>query len=373
MTTAPYAPDVAQLVATTHAQDVVLTLAAPGQPDVPLDLVGGTLTFDTTTAPRAQLSCTVRVPSSQTSLDLYDPRSGARLKLSAGYIFPSGRYDSHPVADLLLTFRNSRRPDDTLDLRGTSAEQRVIERGVDATIAGPAGVPTGAAIRDLILNRYPDATVTVDDNGPNVAAAWTADPGDDPWNTVKALADAAGLQTYSDGLGVLHVKAQARLAEAADVRLYVGEAGTVESSDSDITRDLFANGVALVHRWTPPAGTETTVTGRAFASSGPFAWGGPAGRCLYVENRNTEITQAAADAAAAQMLYRRLGAGRGVSVTAVAAWWLRPGMTADVLLPLGSVMRQLVSSVTFELTADRMTVTTREADTFTTSTTPPGG
>jgi hypothetical protein len=372
-TTAPYTPAVEQLVATTHAQDVTLTLAAPGHPDVTLDLEAGSLSFDTTRAPRVDLSATVRTPGTQTDLDLYDPRSGARLKLDAGYIFPSGRLDSAPVADLLLTYRNSSRPGDTLDIRATSSEQRVIERGLDAVVSGAAGVAAGTAIQTFILDRYPEAVVVVDDAGPAVAAAWTADPGQDPWDTVKALADPAGLQVFDDGLGTIHIAEQARLEDPAHWRLFVGESGTVEGSDSDIDRVQFSNGVVLVHTWTPPAGAETRVVGRAFAADGPHIWGGPAGRCLFVENRSTETTQTAADYAAAQMLYRRLGAGRGVSVSAVAAWWLRPGMTVDMLFPLGDTMRQLVSAVSFDLTAARMSVTTREAEDFTTSTTPPGG
>ena len=111
-------------------------------------------------------------------------------------------------------------------------------------------------------------------------------------------------------------------------------------------------------QWRDGTGTDRTVIASAWATTGEHAVGAVGWRWQVFE-RTSPTTQAAANAAARVLLGRALSRGRSLSVTAVAAYWLRPGHTVTVQLPTGDQERHLVSRVDFDIPAGLMTVRTR--------------
>lgn len=357
-----YAADVPQLLVTSHRQDCTITVHPAAADSFVLEPVAATVSMSASEVPRMRCEVRVAVPDDQVDLDLFDPRMLSRITIDAGYVFPSGRRSVAPLADLHLAYRNVQRPSDEMTIRGDGDEFLVTRRGVDTAMSRAATSSTLGEITWLVQDRLPGAAVGITPGTPDRAsAAYELAVGADPWQQVETLADAAGVEVYADGDAHFTIRAQPAVGVPVHV-LNVGTAGTVETSNSDIDRPKFANAVVVEHRWRPAAGgDDQVVTGKAFAL-GRWAWGGPAGKALVTFRRDTVTDQDSADLEAMSLLYRRLAAGRGVVITALNAFWVRPGDTVDVALRLGPTMRQIVQSVTFDLVGGSMTVTTRDPD-----------
>jgi hypothetical protein len=81
---------------------------------------------------------------------------------------------------------------------------------------------------------------------------------------------------------------------------------------------------------------------------------------------NAYASAAAFDAMAASLLRRCLAKGRGIDLSAIAAYWLRPTQTVTVQLPIGPQERHLVRAVEFSLHEGTMQVSTKNPDTVST-------
>lgn len=120
--------------------------------------------------------------------------------------------------------------------------------------------------------------------------------------------------------------------------------------------------VTIRYDWRTPAGVESTVYGTARVTAGPFAVG-TVGYKILTETRDQATTQAAANVAAATVLGRLLARSRGLSVTCVPCWWVRPRNTVTYYPSGGGdEQRHLVSSVSFDLEAMEMDIQTRLPD-----------
>ena len=118
----------------------------------------------------------------------------------------------------------------------------------------------------------------------------------------------------------------------------------------------------LRYEWTAPGGEEETIYGTARVTSGPFDVD-TVGHKILGETRSIATTQTAANAAAATLLGRMLARSRGLSVTTVACWWVRPRSTVTYYPSSGGdEQRHIVSSVAFDLEEMTMDIVTRLPD-----------
>lgn len=123
---------------------------------------------------------------------------GNQLRVWSGVIFPDGTEELVPVGTLRITKVRSRYPNVTVEC----FDRAWIVQG--ASLETPYQIAKGSdydqAIRDLLLDRYPQASFDI----PNVAEATpllTFDADSDPWEHLQAMAQAVGYQLYFDPLG----------------------------------------------------------------------------------------------------------------------------------------------------------------------------
>ena len=359
MSAAPYNEDTPALLTRSLGQVVrAWLLPADSTPPIPLELERCVFGWDEGRAPRCTASLTARVPTDQSVLDLFDPRLGARVAIHAGYVRPGGTQDVQPVADLGLRSRLVTRPDNSLDLTAAGDEALVIDGSpVDGwTYSGASHTDV---MTTLLRGVIPATDLTV--TGPTGAALTVADL-TDVWATVDDLADRINADVYDDGTRAWQICPRPTLAGTPAHTLTVGQDGTLITSSSGLDRVGWFNAVMLRYRWRDGDDVDQEVTSTRLVTAGPYAYTGPSGRRTYTEDRAVPTNQSSADAAADAILTRFLSRARSYQLRALAAYWLRPGMTITVQLPLGDPESHLVSSVTFDGVAGTMDVKTRLPD-----------
>lgn len=362
--TAPFASSAAQLVRTSHTQVVrARVVDAAGDPVTDLDVEAGRLSFDERRAPRVVLELDSVVPAGEDTLAAIDGRRGARVVVDAGYLQPGTLLeDVHTVADLALVDRVVDRPGNVMRLTAESDERLFIDAGPPSAAVkiSVSGAGTADAMRALIADQLPAARIV---NTYPAGPQTTFDQlGEDPWQALDTLADTIDADVYDDGLRTWRIEPRPTLSPVASHQLAVGAAGTILTSSTTLSRggtdaEGWYNHVELLFTDTDQFGTSYAALGSAQQATGPYGTGTT--RRKYLERREQRLTAAQAQAAAEAKLRRTLSRGRSFTLSALAAWWLRPGHTVTVRLPTGPQERHLVQSVTFDLAAGRMTLTTR--------------
>ena len=351
----PYSDDTAGLLTRTLSHVIVARIVIAGGETITLDVQGWRLKFDESQSPRVQANLDVRVLTDAAQLSRIDPRTGARLELDLGYTRPGGTQDVHTIANLVLRRRPVARPDDVMRLEAHSDESLVID---GSPVVGPAfsNASTTGAITAVLAAVFPGITPTVTSAvGPAIAQG----PYDDRWDLVLDLADRIGARVYDDGLRVWHIDPAPVLGTPA-LDLAVGANGTIVTSDADLSRDQWANVVLLRYRWRDTSDVEHTITAVRRITTGVYAANVGNSKIELVE-REVATTQTEANAAAAALVARTVTRGRSLTVSAVSAYWLRPGDTVNVTLPTGPTEQHLVVSVEFN-DLGLMTVVTRLPD-----------
>jgi hypothetical protein len=360
--TGPFAEDTPQLLTRSHTQVVTATLTLPDATTIPLTLTGGTLTSAEDTAPRvtADLDCVV---PDQTTLARVDPRTGARVVITAGYTREGGAQDVAALFDLGARRRRVTRTATGAGMTlGVSGDEALV---IDASPVFGGTVSASSrtqAMRDLLtaaLEPDPIVTATIAD-----ATATTVTDLTDRWATIDDLADQIDADVYDDGTRHWWITPRPVAATDAAAVLRVGPGGNLTDTDATLDRDAWANQVKVRYRWRDAGGTEHVVIGTGTVTTGPYA-PATAGLRVYPLEREVPTTQAAANAAAQAILRRMLSRSRSYRVSAPAAWWLRAGDTVTVQLVTGGQERHIVQSVVFDLAGGTMTVTTRLPDTLT--------
>lgn len=326
---------------------------------IPLSVKGGTVSFDDTRSPRAEargIVCTV--PADQATLDAIDPRTGSRLEIDAGYFRPDGATDIQPLVNLVLRDRPVARPDDTMTVSGLGDESLVLDNA-PSNGGTLTATTTVAGIQSVVRLTLP--YVTVANPGALAGPAVSQTPIGDKHDLLMDLSDRIEAKTYDDGLRNWVTEPAAVLGTPA-LELAVGTDGTIIESDTALSRDDgFYNRVFLTYEWTDSSDVEHRIIAVRSITSGPYA--ARIGNIRTLElKRTVAATQTEANAAAAALVKRTVTRGRSFAIRAVSAYWLRPGMTVSVTLPLGGPEEHLVSSVSFDLAAGTMSVTTRLPD-----------
>lgn len=330
----------------------------------PLSVVSAVLTFDEAWSPHVQLEADCVVPEDQDQLDALDPRAGAQIRVTAGYVYPDGTQDDGEPVTLHLHSRIVRRPDNTLSIRAFSGEMALQE---DAYTGDTFPTLAGAAetLEDLITAVHPGATITS-----TIPALYRPDlltgleeskVGTSWWDLAADVQDRADVWVRDTGEGYWLITARPTVAGMSALALSVGTGGTITSSETELGREEWANAVLVRHTWTEDTGTETIehlVTGYAAVTGAPLGVD-VVGRKVLVVDRETPAPHDAVAAAAAALVSRTVSRGRRAQLEAHAAYWLRPGHTVTVQLPTGPQERHLVAAVAFSFPAGGMGVRTR--------------
>jgi hypothetical protein len=354
--TAPWETDSPELVTKTVTHLWAAQVVMPDGETIDLDVEDGRVTFDETRSPRVEASLTCRVPTDQATLDRIDPRTGARVTITAGYRRPTGGDDVQTMCDLGVRSRSVNRPRDTMTLTARSDEALIVDAA--STIAGSVSAATTyAAITAVIQQVLPTVTPTsAAAPGPAVTALLY----DDRWNAITDMADQIEARVYDNGLRAWYVAATAVVAAPAHY-LTVGAAGTITDSTTDLDRESgWANYVWMRYRWRSGS-TDNVVNAYRRITSGPYIASVGNVRAARIE-RDTSTTQTLAETAATSLLRRMVTRGRAFTIGAVSAYWLRPGHTVEVTLPLGDAEAHLVSGVEFNMAEGTMRVVTRLPD-----------
>lgn len=370
--TDPFSPAVADLITGPHQVAATLTATTPGYPALTLAVTGGRLAWDDSRSPRVQGSITVALPDDPTALDVLDPRRPVRVAVTITYTLPDGTPDAHQVVNLGLRDRTVRRPDADITLSLASDEALAIDAAPNAAEGYDGGtgsepdtvtIANGPAfIRTLIENLvYPVAPAFVI-TAPVAPVEWPYGNPRDYWDAITDIADQLNVDVYDQGDRTFRIAPRRAIASSSVLALTTGPGGTILASESSISRDDWANFVALRYEWTPSTtlGNTRREYGSARVNSGPYNVS--LGYRNYAEQRAMPTTRAAANNVAAALLGRMLSRSQGLRVTAVAAWWVRPGHTITVTLPTTAQERHLVAAVEFDLSEMTMTVTTRLPD-----------
>jgi hypothetical protein len=365
--TAVYLADTPALLSRTMTHLVTARVVGSDGESIPLELEQARSSFDGTRTPRVTAEFVCRLPTDQSLLERLDPRTPARLLLSAGYRRPDGLDDVQQIANLSLRNRYASRAagSNVLRIRATSDEALLADAAPAAGLTVSSSSTT-QAIRDVVDGALAGLTwnVTATTAGPAVAEQLLDA---DRVAVVNDYRDRIGADVYADEDRIWNITdAPALLAgTAAHHTMTVGPAGTITDTEAGLDRDLsgadgWYNRVYLYYRWRDLAGAEQRIQVSRSVTTGAYAVTNNL-RCLRLE-RNVATNVTAAGNVAAALVARTVTRGRTFTVSGVAAYWLRPGNTVALQLPLGGLERHLVDSVDFDHVAGRMTLKTRVPD-----------
>lgn len=356
---APWSDDTPQLLPYSLTHLSTATLILPSGETMPLDLLAGTVSWDEARSPRVEARLTCRVPTDQAQMDRIDPRTGVRLVITAGYRRQNGLEDVQPLCDLGLRTRVVNRPANEMTLVALSDEALVID---DAPSNGGTctGTNTVEGIKQTVRRIFPGLAFTTGLGGA-YGPAVSQSPLGDKWDLVTDLADRIEAQVFDDGTRSWYIIAPPVLSTPA-LQLAVGAAGTITASETGLDRDAgWYNRVFVTYEWRDGSDVDHTVVAVRSITSGPYAAAAGNTRTLEL-HRDVPTTQTEANASATSLVRRTVTRGRSFQVTGISAYWLRPGHTVELALPLGDPEQHLCTAVTFDLKSGDMDVTTRLPD-----------
>lgn len=361
--TAPFLPRAAQDVTQSLEHQQLVMVKPVAGPAFPLEVEDLEFGFSEDWAPHVEVSVKAKVPEDVAQLDALDPRAGCRLLVSAGYIYGDRTEDVHQLADVALQTRDVSRPDNRLSLSGVSGEAQLQDY---LTLWNPS-IPQGGLneAMDWILSfglqpKVPRIKTTLPAGyGKANLAGIEAPIGTNYWNVAEDAAQRTDAWVYCDGADTWQITAKPTVAATPALSLVVGENGTIITSQATLDRGAWANALCITYSWSDADNNQHTVYGRAVTTAGPYSVTTVGYRTEHVQ-REIPVTQAQADTAAAGMLRNLVSRGRGLTLEALAAYWLRPGMTVSVTLPTGAPELHLVQSVRFRPGQGTMTVSTRQ-------------
>ncbi|AOY71025.1 hypothetical protein ARZXY2_1472 [Arthrobacter sp. ZXY-2] len=372
--TAPWGIEAQSRIREPHRQVLKATVYPVTGDPFDLEVLNASVTLDESWSPRIQASLSCEIPSDNALLAKLDPRKRVRVKIYAGYQWNSVSEDVQLLADLHLRTRDIKRPDNTLELRLGGDEWLAQDYKRQSWDTQP---PTTNLLDFVTYHKniasIPETTPAVITDFPTYFGASSLtgvvqEPGQDSWRLLADAQDRAGCRIYVDGERRWHIEKFPRLGVTA-LNLTVGVDGIITESTASLNREGFTNAVTIKYAWRDGAGVEQVVYGNCFVNEGEFATSSIGFNVFYLE-RDIPATQAQADAAAKSILQNRLKRGNSYSLSAVNAFWLKPGMTVTATLPEGDQRKMLVSSVDFSYPDGLMSLKIRQPEDLSTAATP---
>lgn len=355
--TAPWTGEVAGLPPNgfTHLHALLATVRGTTQ-TYPLTPVRTTVGYQSSRTPRVVATLEVAWPDADTMSQL-NPRNGLRVQVTAGYkIGTSTRTDVAQLCDLMVTDVVRDYIAQTVTLTACSDEVGPINYAAEVLYTYSAGDSIITAIKAVIADAFPGDTLTWDTtaaDGTSVfQAAQRIEIGEDRWDAVTDWADTIGMKVWHDGDGTWVLGAQpASPAASSILNLVVGPTGQTSGLVITDTLDGWGNRAAVVYEYKSGTSAATVTTSGAVATTGEL----PPRMVVVERKRKPDRPQQAARTA----LRRALRRGHTVEVTATAYYWVRPGDTITQEVPGGGSQRLLLETVTFQLHAGQMAVTSQ--------------
>jgi hypothetical protein len=375
---APFSPDVEN----HHRRSVrhrYSAIAHPRYGDAfELDVEEADVTFDSAWSPYIQASVTCKVIEDAALLAALDPRNGCRVTIYMGYVYDGFIDDVHPLADLHVRERRVNRPANTITL--TLASDEALAEDYKRLAWGPHASTVG--LNEFVTSHagfsvVPGPVTVVSDfpekHGAAELADMVQDVGQDSLSMIADAAERLDARVYVDGDRTWRIARKAEISGVAALKLFSGPEGTIFDSEAILTRGRdagsgFHNAVTLKYLWKDSAGNDKRMFGNAVISSGPYATATVGYMGLY-EEREYPVSQATANAAAANVLRSKARRGHQATLAAHAAYWLRPGHTVTLQLPSGAQERWLVRQVRFTPSTGTMTLALNQPINVTISTT----
>lgn len=323
-----------------------------------LKVESAAISKDATSTIRASASVTVADLTPATA-QLLTP-FGNRLRFYAGIKYPDNTTEMILVADLDIVASTLTLPDATLHLDCVDPAGIIGQDETSGPITPPAADSQG--VIQWILGgamyyggKALPAALPV--TNPPIPADWNMSG--DRWDAVEQLADAMGCECFFDVNRNPILRDVPPIKPTPDATLYALDGGTVTRIVSGLSR---SPNVVTVLGAPDATGKQSRGLARDDNPSSPTYRRGAYGRVTLHETRDTVLSQAGADSAAAALLRRVQGKTRTVELSAVTDPAIEPGDTVMVRYTSGSLERHLVQSVSFPLGAEEMTVGTRTLD-----------
>lgn len=374
----PYADDVEE----QHRHSIRHKYSAIAHPKYgdpfELDVEDCNISFDSSWSPYIQGDITAKLIEDQGMLDSLDPRNGCRVHIYMGYVYDGFVDDVHLVADLHIRSRTVERPSNMIKIT-LSSDEALAQ---DYKRMSWDGQPPVTGINEFVsylaeIAQRPTPPVIASDYGASYGASMlsgiTMETGQDAISLINDAAERLELWIYCDGDRTWRIKKRPDYVGATALKLTTGASSTIIEASSTLTRGEgqglgFHNAVGIKYQWKNGSGVDQVIYGNAEVISGTYAVSS-IGFNTYFEERSIPVTQSQATAAATARLKRLVGRGHQMEMTAHAAYWLRPGMTVTVQLPIGDQQRLLVRSVTFNPVSGTMNVALTQPINVTISTT----
>jgi hypothetical protein len=362
--TGPYLARVANEIKGSIGHVHTVTIDPVGAPSFDIVAEDVEVTFAEDWSPHVQAKITGPVASVLAELDAMDARRNCRVQISAGYLFEDGTLDVKPLADLGLRWRGIRRPSNETGLTASSDEARAQDRRRAEATGLPVFTGLNAAVQwfaDYAM--YPETATVVSDftaaTGAVSVAGMEAAVGTTMWDPMEDAAARTGKWLYCTADRIWRIRARPEVGGMPKHTLTVGKWGTIFGSESTLDRTGWANQSIVEYAWTDAVGASQKVYGRAKVTAGPYSVDN-VGYCTDHKVYNMPATQAQADATAATRVRSLVTRGRGLSLEAHAAYWLRPGDTITVQLPTGPAEDHIIKSIKFRPVAGSMAIETRQ-------------
>jgi hypothetical protein len=334
--------------------------------------------FDASWSPYVQAQFTAKIIEDQAQIDRLNPNYGCRVKVYAGYVYDGMQNDMQLLADLHLRSCIVSRPDNvmkivaesddrlTYDYKRLSWHAQAPTTGINAFVkhhADIAALPGTATV----LSDFPTVY------GASALAGLVQEPGQASADMLNEASQRLGVRIFCDENRVWHIQSPDALKSVTSLKLFTGPESTLLSAETARNRgegndDGFKNSAVIKYSWTDGAGNEQVIYGNANVVTGAESVYSIGYMTAY-EERDFPTTQGNADSAASTLVAGRMSRGQTVSVVAVSAYWLRPGMTVTVQLPIGTQQRYIVTGVNFSSTSGVMSLSLRQPMTAVISTT----
>lgn len=318
---------------------------AAGLPLGALDVESFVLTLDEGWAPHARLEVTC-VHEDPTRLD---PRHGVRIRAELGYRYPGGPLDQHPILDLHLQSWDDAN-DGRINVLAEGDELRLMKwQRYNYSKTYPVGTTMVDVIFDQLVTSVNVTPVVTASFNARLTEPLTITSASVLWDVIKTLSDQAGVWTYATALGEWRIAPRPTTLGQPVLAVSTGASGITTRIERGMSLDDWANAVQL-----------TYANGQSAFASIDYGPGGTLAVGLRVHPEKTTMPwpgSATAQAAAESILRLKFTRGDSSALTALAAWWVRPGDT----ITDPNLDRMIVSRVRFTYPESLMAITTRKA------------
>lgn len=363
----------------------VITAYVEGQE---IDVIDASVTLDETWAPYAQAELTIALPN-ETVLDLLDPRNDVRVsiymtqtfgnsdqvsvlttqfggqtcaavttawtglflyEISAQHYYPFNAFGLRAATtrSLNLTLRERRLDYANSEVSLTLSSDEALLQDY-ALVQNTNYVPNTTSVRYIIQYVLSLIGRTLTDgsaDGTFAADAGIWEPGQNAWDYLQPLIQAAGLRLYCDENRVWYLVSDVTNIPGSIQLAYTG---TVTDANETISRDSTDWYDAVVIKYEYVDGSGNTIVAYDSASTLGFS---------KVLNLTYDTAYPGAGAAA-RVLARAQGRGRVNDISAISDYSAAPGIEASITMPFVDTQVGNLSAVTWNYPNDEMTVKTR--------------